>query len=142
MKKNEMLYMIIDETLTKKSCVFAEIKREVIQKLGEDVYNERQLRNVLCRLVRLEKISKNHKGEYCMASRLIKDCNENSSDEFDFSEQKKVKMLEEYKDRMLCVCLEEEKRLKNPFERFSESEIVEAKRVYELNKKIIAMLKK
>ena len=77
-----------------------------------------------------------------MASQLVKDCNENSSDGEVFSEQKKVNMIEEYKDRMLCVCLEEEKRLKNPFERFSESEIVEAKRVYELNKKIIAILKK
>ena len=51
-------------------------------------------------------------------------------------------LLDNYLEKMLKICLEEEKKLRNPFDKFQDDTIIlEAKRVYEINKKFLAILR-
>lgn len=141
MKRNDKLYEAIEAAISeKKKCKFAEIEKIVKRVLGEEVYDERQLRNVLYRLVKLGELNKTNEGEYCKNDRVKKaDVKKEKAKKEDTEE---VKILNNYIEKIRSICIEEEKKLYNPFDKFSEKEIVEAKKVYELNKKILILLKR
>lgn len=135
MKKNNKLYDAIGEALNRKTCRFNEVENTVKKRMGES-YNERQLRNVLYRQVKIGCLGKNNNGEYYMTEIGYEEFGNN-----DFKRDDRESIFTNYIERIKMICLEEEKKLSNPFERFSEKEILDAKRVYELNKRILKLLK-
>lgn len=141
MKRNEELYNAIRIVLSDKNKLkFGELNTLISTVLCAEKYSEKQLRNVLYRQVKNGTMNRDKEGKYSMNYSIINQ-GDGKDSVIDVTIMRKATILDTYKEDILKICKETEKKLKNPFETFSNDEIVDAKKTYELNKKIMNELK-
>ena len=140
MKKNVGIYNAIDKALLNgKKVKYREIDSVVRMELGEGNYTKRQLSNALYHLVRRGVLRRNEAEEYYMEGVEMPTPRTAEKQTIPVPENM---LLDNYLEKMLKICLEEEKKLRNPFDKFQDDTIIlEAKRVYEINKKFLAILR-
>lgn len=131
MVKAEFVYKVVIGLLQGgKMLAFCEIAEVVKRELGDE-YNEKQLRNGLYVLCKKNILKRNSEKEYLY------------NEEKDMGEESKgIKIFMEYKQKYYNICKEIEDELKNPFEKFEGDDLLEASKLYELNKKVKKILDK
>lgn len=126
MKKNEPLRNYVFSILeTNSTLSLKDIKQSILNKFGLDKYNEKCIQNLLYNLkkqgfIKLE-------GNYYS---LIT-ANDSKQDK---------DIITKYYREIIPTCLKTERMLKNPFENIADADLIDAKKLYLVNKKILQIL--
>ena len=140
-RKNEELHEIILSTLKGENRKMSDIRQNMVQKTGNQ-YSYKQLQNTIYHMVRTGKVGRSEDGEYFLKKGFETGGEDTPKYEQNGQKSKeRQNIFESYQSRMKEICLEEEKKLKNPFEKFIGEELLEAQKIYEMNKKILQILK-
>lgn len=139
MKKNEKLYMAVEDILSNgRKLKFNEINKEIKDVLDEEEYDEKKLRNVLYRQVKVGRIKRNEEGRYYLNNLDINGCEKNSSEQI----QQGNPVLTQYILDLLKLCKDKDKKFGRPFDNFSDGELLNVGEAYRFNKEIMDQLKK
>lgn len=145
MKKNERLYEAIEEALSDGNRLkFSELRSAINEKLSETEYDAKQLRNVLYRQVKIGLLGRDEDGGYFWLNNQSEEPEMNAENGQKCEQNNTIKktVLNDYASKMLKICKEWDEKFRNPFDNFSDNELLGAKRAYEFNKQIMKMLKK
>lgn len=126
MKKNEPLRNFVCSILKTNSVLtLKDIKQSILNKFGPDTYNDKCIQNLLYNLKK-QGIIKLENNYYSLI--LTTD-----------SKQKK-NIITNYYSEIIPICLKTERILKNPFENIADTDLIDAKKLYIVNKKILQIL--
>ena len=126
MKKNEPLRNYVCSILETNSALsLKDIKQSILNKFGPDKYNEKCIQNLLYNLKKQGSIQLD--GNYYS---LITTNN---------SKQHK-NIITKYYSEIIPICIKTERMLKNPFENIADTDLIDAKKLYIANKKILHIL--
>ena len=124
MRKNSFLYDFIFEKLSNNNKFsFAEID-EMAKKELKDTYNQKQLRNLLYNLVSKKELKIDDEKLY-----------------YRNNVEHETDMILEYLKEIESICKRTESKLKNPFEIYHGEDLLEAEKLYKLNKKILNLIR-
>lgn len=124
MKKNNFLYDFIFGILSdEKKLTFLEIDVMAKESLGNQ-YDQKQLRNLLYNLVHRGKINIDEKKCY-----------------YRNVDKEESNIICEYLNEIEVICKKTEEKLKNPFEVYHGKKLLEADKLYQINKKIVEIIK-
>lgn len=123
MKKNEFLYDFLYAQLTNGAkLTFAQIDELAKRTLG-DVYNQKQLRNLIYHLV------------------LKKELFQEGNQYYRVQERQEDNIISEYLNELETICRKTERKLKNPFENYHGQGLLEAEKLYRINKEVLKLIK-
>lgn len=126
MKKNEPLKNYICSILeTNTAMSLRDIKQAIVKKFGNERYNEKCIQNLLYNLKK-QGVIKLDENYYSLIS------TDNSTQENN--------IITKYYSEIIPICLKTERILKNPFENIADTELINAKKLYVVNKKILHIL--
>lgn len=124
MRKNSFLYDFIFEKLSNNNKFsFAEIDEMAKKELASS-YNQKQLRNLLYNLVSKEELKMDNERRYYRNN--IKG---------------ETNAILEYLKEIESICKKTENKLKNPFDFYHGEELLEAEKLYKLNKQILELIR-
>lgn len=124
MRKNIFLYDFIFEKLSNNNKFsFAEMD-EMAKKELANTYNQKQLRNLLYNLVRKEKLKMDNEKRY-----------------YQDDMKHETNIILEYLNEIESICKKTEKKLKNPFDCYHGEELLEAEKLYTLNKQVLELIR-
>lgn len=123
MRKNEFLYDFLYAQLTNGAkLTFAQIDELAKRTLG-DVYNQKQLRNLIYHLV------------------LKKELSQVGNQYYRVQERQEDNIISEYLNELETICRKTERKLKNPFENYHGQGLLEAEKLYRINKEVLKLIK-
>ncbi len=123
MRKNEFLYDFLYAQLTNGAkLTFAQIDELAKRTLG-DVYNQKQLRNLIYHLV------------------LKKELSQEGNQYYRVQERQEDNIISEYLNELETICRKTERKLKNPFENYHGQGLLEAEKLYRINKEVLKLIK-
>ena len=121
-RKNEFLYEFIYEQLANGvKRTFVQSDEIAKQRLG-DLYNQKQLRNLLYNLVSKNELGQDGNEYYCLC-------------------KKEIGIISEYLRELENICRKTERKLKNPFENYHGQGLLEAEKLYRINKEVLKLIK-
>lgn len=122
-RKNEFLYDFLYAQLTNGAkLTFAQIDELAKRTLG-DVYNQKQLRNLIYHLV------------------LKKELSQEGNQYYRVQERQEDNIISEYLNELETICRKTERKLKNPFENYHGQGLLEAEKLYRINKEVLKLIK-
>ena len=123
MRKNQFLYDFLFAQLTNGvKLTFAQIDELAKRTLG-DVYNQKQLRNLIYQLASKKELAQEGNKYYRVQKRQ-----ENN-------------IISEYLNELEVICRKTERKLKNPFENYHGQGLLEAEKLYRINKEVLNLIK-
>lgn len=123
MRKNQFLYDFLFAQLTNGvELTFAQIDELAKRTLG-DVYNQKQLRNLIYQLASKKELAQEGNKYYRVQKRQ-----ENN-------------IISEYLNELEVICRKTERKLKNPFENYHGQGLLEAEKLYRINKEVLNLIK-
>lgn len=122
-RKNEFLYDFLFAQLTNGvKLTFAQIDELAKRTLG-DAYNQKQLRNLIYQLVSKKELAQEENKYYRV------------------QERQENKIISEYLNELEAICRKTERKLKNPFETYHGQGLLEAEKLYRINKEVLKLIK-
>lgn len=124
MKKNSFLYDFIFEKLSNNNKFsFVEMDEMAKKELAE-AYNQKQLRNLLYNLANKEVLKVDNERRY-----------------YRNNINHKSNVILEYLKEIESICKKTENKLKNPFDFYHGEELLEAEKLYTLNKQVFELIR-
>ena len=124
MKKNSFLYDFIFEKLSNNNKFSFVEMDEMAKKELADAYNQKQLRNLLYNLANKEVLKVDNERRY-----------------YRNNINHKSNVILEYLKEIESICKKTENKLKNPFDFYHGEELLEAEKLYTLNKRLLELIR-
>ena len=124
MKKNSFLYDFIFEKLSNNNKFSFVEMDEMAKKELADAYNQKQLRNLLYNLANKKVLKVDNERRY-----------------YRNNINHKSNVILEYLKEIESICKKTENKLKNPFDFYHGEELLEAEKLYTLNKQLFELIR-